>query len=390
MSRPIARRRELNGDPAAVGRSLRVAHDLLTVVGVLPPGVELPRRSAAAADVLLPLAISPAEVSTPGTRAGLFGIARLKPGVSLAAARAELDAIVRGMSGYGIVVDPMRDYLTADAAPPLRAAFAGVLLLLAISCANVTLLLLLRGTVRGRELAIRSALGAGVRRIAIQQVAETLLLAATGGALGVAVAALAIRGLIALAPPGIPRLNELHPDGRMAAFAVAVTLVSGGLAGAVSAWHALRPDLFPLLKNGGHGTTAGGSRSRSRDALLVAQLALGLVLAASAGLLLRSLQRFSQVPLGFDPTDRTAALVYPREKASDTFAQPLLAAARGIPGAEAATLVKCTPVYDQCDATTFRISGRNAPPTDPDLAAVNWFSPVLWQPRACASSAVAS
>jgi putative ABC transport system permease protein len=144
-------RRELNASPTVIGTTLRVDHELLTVVGVLGPGVEMPRRSAAAAEVLLPLAVPPELASQPGTRAGLYGVARLKAGVSLASARAEFDSIVRGMSGYGIVIDPMQDSLVGEAAPALRAAFAGVLLLLFISCANVTLLLLLRATVRGRE-----------------------------------------------------------------------------------------------------------------------------------------------------------------------------------------------------------------------------------------------
>src|SRR5207245_2173293 len=179
-----------------------------------------------------PLAIGPDQAAMPTARSGLYGFARLKPGITAMAARAELDSIVHATSGYGVIVEPLHRWLTGEAAPALRAAFAGVLLLLVIACTNVALLLLMRGTARGRDLAIRAALGGGRRRVALQQMAEGVVLALAGGALGLVLAVFAVDGLVALAPMGIPRLNELHVDWRMAAFALLASLISGALAGA--------------------------------------------------------------------------------------------------------------------------------------------------------------
>src|SRR5207245_9728292 len=161
-------------------------------------------------------------------------------------------------------------WVTGEAAPALKAAFGAVLLLLLIACANVALLLLMRGTARGRDLAIRAALGGGHNRVAFQQVAEGVLLAMAGGGLGVILALFAVHGVVALAPAGIPRLNELHVDWRMAAFALLASLISGALAGAAAAWHALRSDLFLLLKEGGAFATPSGTRSRVRDGVVAA------------------------------------------------------------------------------------------------------------------------
>jgi putative ABC transport system permease protein len=162
----------------------------------------------------------------------------------------------------------------------------------------------------------------------------------------------------------------------MVAFGFVTAFTCGVLAGGASAWHALRPDTFPLLKDGGSTATAGRVGSRSRDALIVAQIAIGLLLAVGAGLLVRSLQRFSQVPVGFEPKSLSAMIVYPREKASKEFAQDLLAAARAIPGVKRAALVGYLPLdLDRSRDDTAIIAGRLAPPTDPDLASVNWFSP---------------
>src|SRR5437016_2962125 len=188
-------------------------------------------------------------MAMPLARSGLYGFARLKPGITAATARAELDAIVHATSGYGVGGEPLYGWLTGEAAPALRAAFAAVLLLLVIACANVTLLLLLRGTARGRDLAIRAALGAGRSRVALQQVSEGVLLALAGGALGLGIAAVAVRGVAEVSGLGIARLHEVQVDARMAAFALLASAISGALAGAASAGVALRSDLFLLLKD---------------------------------------------------------------------------------------------------------------------------------------------
>ncbi len=309
-------------------------------------------------------------------RSGLYGVARLRPGITAVAAKAEMQSIVHATSGYGVTIEPLLRFVTGEAAPALRAAFAAVLLLLAIACTNVALLLLVRGAARARDLAVRAALGGGHGRVALQQMAEGVLLALAGGALGLLLAVWAVDGLAVLAPAGIPRLREVRVDWRMAGFALLASLLSGALAGLVSAWRALRSDLFLLLKEGGAFATAGSGRSRARDGLVVAQLALALLLAAGAGLLLRSLQRLMAVPLGLDTQDVVATLVYPQQQTRADATAGLLAAARAIPGVESAALVGYLPLdpsrgWDD----SFDVEGRSASDTNPDVASVNWFSP---------------
>jgi predicted permease len=366
-------RRELGADPGVLGRTLQVDHKLAVIVGVLPRGVAFPRLERY--ELFLPLGITPEQAALPAARSGLYGIARLKPGIATAAARAEMDAIVHATNGYGVTVEPLLQWLTGEAAPALKAAFAAVLLLLVIACANVALLLLMRGTARGRDLAIRAALGGGHRRVAFQQVTEGILLAVAGGALGLVLAVFAVRGVVALAPAGIPRLNELQVDWRMAAFALLASLICGALAGAASAWHALRSDLFVLLKDGGAFATPGGTRSRVRDGLVVAQLGLALLLAIGTGLLLRSLQRFSAVPLGVEPTNLLTSFVYPQGASFTPATAQLLAAAKTIPGVENAALVGYLPFDRRGWDDSIGVPGRSTPPTAPDVAGINWFSP---------------
>jgi predicted permease len=368
-------RRELGADSHVLGRTLHVDQGTVTVVGVLPPNAAFPRLERY--EMFFPLAIGPELLAMPGARSGLYGFARLKPGITAVAARAELDSIVHATSGYRVTVEPLYRWLTGEAAPALRAAFAAVLLLLVIACANVALLLLMRGTVRGRDLAIRAALGGGRRRVALQQIAEGIVLALAGGALGLVLAVFAVDGLVALAPLGIPRFNELHVDWRMAAFALFASLISGALAGAGSAWHAFRSDLFLLLKDGGAGATPSLARSRLRDGLVVAQLALALLLATGAGLLVRSLQRFAAVPLGLETEHRMASFVYPQGASFTDATAQLLAAAEAIPGVRSAALVGYLPLDASRNGhdDSVRVEGRSTTATTPDVADINWFSP---------------
>jgi len=369
-------RRNLGSDPAVLGRTLQVGHDQATVVGVLAPGTGLPYRSLSPVEVLLSLAAPPEVVAMGNARTGLYGCARLKPGATLAAVAAELDGIVRAVSGgYGLALDPLRSFMVGDAAPGLEAAFAGVVVLLAIGCANVTLLLLMRGTAHRRDLAIRAALGGGQRRIAAQQILEGTVVALVAGALGLLLAIAAVDVVRGLGPlNGVPRLHELRVDLRMSAFALLASLLSGALAGSASAWHALRSDLLPLLQDGGAASTP---RSRLRDALVVAQLALSLILAIGAGLLVRSLERFSSVPLGFEPKGLSAALVYPREGDGAAATAQILEQARSLPGVARAALVGDLPLDlgGRIESQTFTIVGRTPSPFSPDVGAMNWISP---------------
>ena len=379
-------RHELGADPAVLGRTLEVdsflggggggaMRHVATIVGVLPHGFAFPGLTRQ--ELFFPLAIPTEPAASPVTgRNGLYGFARMKPGVTAAAAKAEMGSIVHALTGYDVDVEPLFHWVTADAAPAMRAAFTGVLLLLVIACANVALLLLMRGTARGRDLAIRAALGGGRSRVALQQVSEGVLLALAGGALGLGIAAVGVRGVVEFAPSGIPRLHEVHVDARMAAFALLASVFSGALAGAASAGAAMRSDLFLLLKDGGLGATPGSTRSRLRDGLVVAQLAMALLLATGTGLLLRSLERLSAVPLGLEPRQLFATFVRTQGASSAPALAQLLASARTIPGVANAALVGTIPFEaGRGWNDTLDIEGRNSTVTTPDVALINWFTP---------------
>jgi putative ABC transport system permease protein len=368
-------RRELGADPAAIGRTLLVDHKSVRVVGVLPPDAAFPRLERY--ELFLSLGITPEWLAMPAARGGLYAFARLKSGVGASAAKAEMDGILRSTSGYTVAVEPLLHWITGEAAPALKAALAAALLLLAIACANVMLLLLMRGVVRGRETAVRAALGGGPRRMALQQVAEALLLSIAGGVLGLLFAKLAVDMVVAFSPDGIPRLRELRVDWGVASFAIVTSLISGALAGIASAAHALRRDLFLVLKEGGAGGTPGASRSHLREGLVIAQLSIALVLTTGAGLLVRSLQRFANEPVGVETKNAVASFVHPQGVLAAAASSELLDSARAIPGVVSAGMVGFLPLDSTrsgWDDSVF-VEGRNPTDTAPDTADLNWFTP---------------
>jgi predicted permease len=200
--------------------------------------------------------------------------------------------------GQGLIVSRLQAEITRAVRPALLAVLGAVLLVLAIACVNVTNLLLARGAQRRGEFAMRAALGAGRSRLTRQVLTESLLLALIGGALGMLVAEAGVRGLVALSPPGLPRVGAVRVDASVFAFGLVITTVIGILVGAIPALHASRAGLQAGVRQSSRGA-AGGHR-RTRGALVVAEVALALVLLVGAGLLLRSLQRVFAVDAGFD------------------------------------------------------------------------------------------
>ncbi|HEY2028874.1 MAG TPA: ADOP family duplicated permease [Myxococcales bacterium] len=365
-------RRELNGDPAVLGRTIRIDRRAVTIVGVLPPRVSFPLIERY--ELVMPLGITAQQLAD-RDRTGLYGIVRMKPGVTPDAVRAELDALLRAFNHNGIDATRFVPFLTGSYAPALEASFAAVLLLLVIACANVALLLLMRGSARARDLAIRAALGGGRARIARQHVLEGVLLAVAGGGLGLLLAALALRFLAAVGP--LPRMDQLSVDFRMAAFAVISSLCAGALSGLASAAPVLEPDVFGLLNDGGASVTAGSGRSRLRDGMVVAQLAIALMLAAGTGLLVRSMQRFAAVPLGADPANLFGTFFYPERTASVATANRVLEAARKTPGVEEAALAGVLPFERGTRGwgESVDVVGRTHRPDVWDTVIPNWFSP---------------
>jgi predicted permease len=302
--------RSWGGDPSVVGRALRMNDRIHTVIGVLPPMPAYPDDN----DVYMPISACPfrgrPEMNHDRSRRMVQVFARVKPGVSLAATRADLNGIGQGLSaqypeaypakGSGFVMGAvsLRDELTQAARPTFLVLFGIVGLVLLLACANVANLTLARLLRRRRELALRSALGASRLRLARQLVTESTLVALTGGALGLLFAAGGLRLLVAFAARFTPRAREIAIDGPVLLFALVVSLVTGiafGLIPAVSA----RRSLTLALQEGGDRSTSGVARHRMRSALIVLQVAISFTLLIGAGLMIRSLWKLQGVDPGF-------------------------------------------------------------------------------------------
>jgi putative ABC transport system permease protein len=274
-------------------------------------------------------------------------IGRLAPGVSIEQARDEITTIGASqieefprpqwaLFEQGLIVESLQGSVTAGARPVLIAILGAVLLLLVIACANVTNLLLARSVARRSELAVRAALGAGSGRLVRQLLTESLLLAVVGGALGLGVAVAGIRGIVALAPAGLPRLDAIHLDTSAFWFALAITTLVGLAVGLAPALRGARSDLRVDLHSGGR--TTGGSHHVLRRSLVVTEVALALVLLTSAGLLVRSVDRLLSIPPGFAASNvLTMQVVAPdlrfeSQAAQLQFFPSALEAVRAVPG----------------------------------------------------------
>ncbi len=301
-----------DGDPALVGRQIRLDGRPHTVVGVLQrgPGDRVQHV------LYLPLAFTPDQINHDFHWLSVMG--RLKPGVTLAQANAEMSAIANRIAeahpaskkGWGISVEPLQNnFLPRNTILGLWFLLAGVSFVLLIACANVANLLLARGAVRQREVAVRSSLGASPRRIATQFLAESVVLAGLGGLFGVALAVAFMRLFLAVMPAfTLPSEVDVRLSIPVLAFSVAAAIVSGVLFGCAPAWQATRQNLNETLKEGGRSVQAG--RSRMQQALVVAEFALALTLLAGGGLAVHSLMNLSRVELGF-PTERLLTFFLP-------------------------------------------------------------------------------
>ncbi|HZI82264.1 MAG TPA: ABC transporter permease [Casimicrobiaceae bacterium] len=302
------------GEPNPIGRKLVIGGTLTEIVGVMPERLRFPN---ARIDLWLPLKLDPNDPYPGGFNYNAF--ARLKPGVSLEAARRDfatvLPRVVEVTPNLApnvtmkMVLDqakpvptvvPMRDDVIGDAGRTLWMVAAMALLVLLVTCANVANLLLVRADARHRELSVRAALGAGRTRVLSHFLTESGMLAAVSALLGLGVAYLSTRLLVRAGPAGIPRLAEVNVDAGVVAFTLIVAALVAVACSSIPAIRFLRGDPLSGLREGGRGGTAGGRRQRTRSALVVAQVAFALVVLAASGLLLRSFQRLRAVRPGFD------------------------------------------------------------------------------------------
>jgi len=348
-------RRRFGGDRTILGRQVKLDGDAYTVIGVMPGAFE--NVLSPSAELWSPLQYDMSEGRAWGHH--LRVVARLRPGVGTDQARRELDTIAHAPVAefprppwaalkLGFLVNSLQDDVTRSVRPALLAVLGAVMLVLTIACVNVTNLVLARGAQRRGEFAMRAALGAGRLRMIRQLLTESLLLAALGGACGMAVAQFGVRAFVALSPPELPRLGAIGLDGAVFAFGVGLTTLIGLVVGLIPALPASRHALHAGLLQSSR-RTAGGHQL-TRRTLVVAEVALALVLLVSAGLLLRSLQLLFAVAPGFDASHLLAMQVqtsghrFDDDGTAYRFFADALEAVRRVPGVAAAGFTSQLPL----------------------------------------------
>ncbi|MDQ3545703.1 MAG: ABC transporter permease [Verrucomicrobiota bacterium] len=373
--------RVFGGERKVIGRSIQLNGEPYTVIGIAPPGF----GQASKVDTWTPMGFKPDETSG-DARGGhyLNAIGRLRPGVTVAQARAELEVLAAQLArqypdsnkGWGVVMAPMLDYAVRDVRAILYTLLGAVGCVLLIACANIANLLLARATARHRELAIRTALGASRIRLVRQLLTESVILALAGGAAGILLAGWGLDLLLALAPSTLPRTGDIHLDGTVLVFALVLSALTGVVFGIAPALLAAHTDVQEGLKQGARGST--DARGRLRGALVVIEVAFALVLLGAAGLLARSFMQLTHVDPGFAPENATAMrLALPEKKYEKpeqqlAFSNAVLARLRALPGVEAVGLTHSLPLLSDW-VLGFKIAGRpEVPPSD--MPSTNYYS----------------
>jgi putative ABC transport system permease protein len=375
--------RVFGGARDAVGREVQLNGEPYNVVGVAPPGFGL----ASKVDAWIPMAFKPDEVAN-DARGGHYinVVGRLKSGVTVAQARAELEVIASQLGkqypdsnkGWGILLMPLQDYGVRDVKPVLYTLLGAVGCVLLIACANLANLLLARATARHREISIRAALGASRARLVRQLLTESVVLSLLGGVGGLLLARWGLDALLALAPTSLPRITEIHLDARVLLFSLVLSVVTGLVFGIAPAWLAARADVNEALKQGSRGSTEGGARGRLRSALVVIEVTFALMLLGGAGLLARSFMQLAQVDPGFNPENATLLrLSLPQKKYAlpeqqTAFANALLERVKVLPGVQAAGVTHSMPLVGDY-VLGFNIEGRPAIAPS-DLPSTNYYA----------------
>ncbi|HMD30587.1 MAG TPA: ABC transporter permease [Candidatus Acidoferrales bacterium] len=301
-------KRKLGGTPDALGKVLTLDGGSFTVVGVIPASFDFAVGAFRPADVYLPVGQWGNPLLTARTAGlGFHGLGRLKPGVTLEQAQADMDAVTAQLEkiypdvnkGVGARIRTLRQEMLGRIQPFLLVLLAAVGFVLLIACVNVANLMLARSDARMREFAVRAALGASRGRVVRQLLAESLLLAIAGGAAGLLLANWGTQAALQFVPESLPRANQVALDGRVLLFTVLLTLLSGVFFGLYPALRLSKPDVQESLKEGGRG--ASGARHRTHGAFVVAEVAMALVLLCGAGLMIRTLQQLWSIDPGFEP-----------------------------------------------------------------------------------------
>ena len=376
-------RRRFQADPGVTGRAITLDDESYTVIGVMPPGFAHPART----EMWTPLVLEGAPATNARSRF-IRMIGRLKPGVKCEQASSAVSGVAASLAGadaenqggWSAEANPIASRYTGDVKPALLVLLGAVGFVLLIAAANIGNLLLARAADRGREVAIRASLGAGRGRLVRQFLVESVLLAAIGGAGGVALAFWGVDLLTGLFPStianiAIPRLDQIHIDAPVLAFALVLSLVTGVAFGLAPALHASRAALGEALRESGTRTTEGRAHRRFRSALVVSEVALALVLTTGAALMIRSFARLQGGSLGFEPSGVSTARVLlparpsasggaePRYRAPEkrrAFFEHVIARLRATPGVEAAGATTYLPLSGWSGDQPFEIEGRPA------------------------------
>ena len=373
-------RSRFGSDPDIIGRSLTLNNQSYSVVGVMSPGFQFPVGFGYMGKVLndpveFYVPIAPGSNELVRGNYSFFAIGRLKPGVSIEQARADMTAIEsrlekqypEGNTGIGVSLVPTYEQTVKEVRPALLVLLGAVGFLLLIACANIANLMLARTASREREIAIRLALGATRLRVFRLLLGESLLLSLAGGVLGLLLALWGTDALIALAPENIPRLNEAGIDVRVFSFTLVVAIITGVIFGVIPALQSAKPDLNEALKEGTRGSTGGVAGKRTRSTLVAVEVALSLVLLIGAGLMIKSFVRLQQVNLGFNPDDLvTKSLSLSRSKYGEgrqqvAFFQSALQQLQSLPGVKSAAATTALPLTLTVSGSDFRIEGRPKP-----------------------------
>lgn len=382
--------RRFGADPAMIGRAILLNGAPVTVIGVLPQSYRNPFGQGAglfpagAPEIFRPLQLNP--VGAPRGNITLRMIARLRPGVPFEQAQAELATIGAALAaeypehdkGSTIRLTSLHDEIVGDVRTPVLALLGAVILVLLIACANIGNLQLARASVRGREIAVRTALGAGRTRIVRQLLTETLLLGAIGAMGGLLLSSWMLDALLALAPPGTPRFAEIRIGPEVLAFGIVLAIGTSVVFGLVPALQSVRGDIAARLKEGTKGTGATREGSAARSLFVVGELALALTLLVAAGLLMRTLVNVRGVDPGFAPERVVTAVValpavgYEQPPQVRTFYRLLLERLETARGIQDAGLVSVLPFSGSDTDTSFYIEGRPRP-TDPGDVPTAWY-----------------
>jgi putative ABC transport system permease protein len=359
--------KRFGGDPKILNQAITLDAQSYTIVGIMPASFRFGGRNT---DLWTPLAFTAKDAQNHGGHY-LSAIGRLKPGVTVDQARTEMVTIAGRLAvqypdantGWSVKVSPLLEYTVRSIKPALLVLLGAVAFVLLIACANVANLLLARAAGRQKEIAVRTALGAGRARIVRQLLTESVLLAVVGGAVGLLLAKWGMDLLLKLVPQDLPRMSDVSLDGRALAFTAAITLLTGIIFGLVPALQSSKPNLNETMKDAGRGSTEAGRRQLIRSTLVVLEVAAALVLLVGAGLLMKSFWQLQKVDPGFNPDNAlTLSVVLPKSKYTEeprqvAFFQQLMEKVGGLPGVQAVGASNVIPLNDDF-VLSFEVQGR--------------------------------